>query len=367
VARSLFFYTDSRLLGGAERSMFMLLEALDRVDWRPTLLLDRAPGIEPLAARAAELGVAVRLVEPTPLGPRGARRLPGLVGLLRRERPQVFHAHLSWPLAAKWPLAAAVAARVPAILATVQLIPEFELERSSELQMRALSRGVDRYLAVSAAIGRELADRFHWPREKIEVVYNAVELDRFGASSSPLRRELAGERPLVLTSARLNEQKGHPHLLAAAAEVPDAVFALAGEGEERKPLERLASRLGVADRVLFLGERSDMPELLAACDVFALPSLYEGSSLAVLEAMAARRPIVSSRIEGTDELLEDGESGLLVAPRDSGALAEALRRLLADRGLRERLGAGARARAEADFSSEGMARRVTEIYEEELG
>jgi glycosyltransferase involved in cell wall biosynthesis len=366
VARSLFFYTDSRLPGGAERAMFMLLGALDPVEWQPTLLLDRAPGIEPLAARAAELGVAVRQVEPMPLGLQGARRLPGLVRLLRRERPQVFHAHLSWPLAAKWALAGAVLARVPVVLATVQLIPEFELERSSGLQLRALSRGVDRYVAVSAAMGRELAGRFHWPREKIEVVYNAVELNRFGAASSPLRQELAGERPLVLTSARLDQQKGHQYLLAAAAEVPDAVFALAGEGEERQPLEEMASRLGVADRVLFLGERSDIPELLAACDVFALPSLYEGSSLAVLEGMAARRAVLSSRIEGTDELLEDGETGLLVAPRDSEALAEALRRLLADPGLRDRLGARARARAEADFSSEEMARRVTGIYAEEL-
>jgi glycosyltransferase involved in cell wall biosynthesis len=366
VARSLFFYTDSRLSGGAERAMFMLLEALDPAQWQPTLLLDRAPGTEGLAAQAAELGVAVRRVEPLPLGLRGARRLPGLVSLLRRERPHVFHAHLNWPLAAKWPLAGAVAARVPAVVATVQLIPEFELERSSELQLRALSRGVDRYVAVSAAMGRELAERFHWPREKIEVVPNGVELDRFGAASSPLRRELAGERPLVLTSARLNEQKGHPDLLAAAAQVPGAVFALAGEGEERKPLEELAARLGVADRVLFLGERADIPELLAACDVFALPSLYEGSSLAVLEAMAARRAVVSTRIEGTDELLEDGESGLLVPPRDPAALAAALRRLLADPGLRDRLRARARARAETDFSAGEMARRVTGIYEEEL-
>lgn len=367
MARSIFFYTDSRILGGAERAMFMLLDGLDRERWEPTLLLDRAPGTEVLAARAEELDVAVREIAPMPLGLAGARHVPELVRLLRRERPAVFHAHLSWPLAAKWALAGAVLAGVPAILATVQLIPEFELERSSALQMRAIGRGVDRYIAVSAAMARELAGRFRWPAEKIEVVYNAVELDRFGVAASPsLREELAGGRPLVLTSARLDEQKGHPDLLAAAAQVPEAVFAMAGEGDERAALEALAARLGVADRALFLGNRSDIPELLAACDVFALPSLYEGSSLAVLEAMAAGRAIVTSRIEGTDELIEDGVSGLLVPPRNPAALAAALRTLLGDPGLRQRLGAAARARAVAEFSPGGTAARVAELYEEAL-
>src|SRR5262249_5244968 len=135
------------------------------------------------------------------------------------------------------------------------------------------------------------------------------------------------ERPVVLTLGRLDAQKGYPVLLEAAAQLPDADFAVAGEGPERDVLEDLAGRLGIADRVHFLGHRTDVPELLAAADVFALPSLYEGSSLAVLEAMAARRAVVSSAVGGTEELIEDGESGLLVPPGDAAALAGAIRRL----------------------------------------
>jgi len=370
VARSIFFYTDSRLLGGAEQAMFMLIGALDRNAWRPTLLLDAAPGVEPLAERAAELEVPVRPIPPMPLGLAGARRAPRLARLLRRERPAVFHAHLSWPLAAKYGLAAAVAARVPAVVATVQLVPAMDLDRSSFLQLRAISTGVGRYIAVSRDVADQLAERFHWPRAKIEVVYNAVEPQRFqGSGSEALREELTGgrERPLVLTSARLHEQKGHAVLLRAATEVPGAVFAFAGDGPERAALEGLAAELGIADRVLFLGERGDVAELLAACDVFALPSLYEGSSLALLEAMAAGRPVVSSAIGGTDELIEDGVSGLLVPPADAGALAAALRRLLSDESLRTALARQARERVERDFTRDAMARRVTGIYEQILG
>jgi glycosyltransferase involved in cell wall biosynthesis len=370
VARSIVFYTDSRVLGGAEHALFMLIEALDPAAWRPTLLLEEATGTEPLAERAAALGVPVQMIAPMPLGLGGARRVPALVRLLRAERPAVFHAHLSWPLAAKYGLVAAVVARVPAVVATVQLIPKFELDRSSRAQLRALSAGVGRYIAVSRDVATELVGRFRWPAGKVEVVYNAFKLGRFEAPRSPtLRAELAGERerPVVLTSARLDEQKGHQVLFRAATEIPDAVFALAGEGPQRASLEALAAELGIADRVLFLGQRSDIPELLAASDVFALPSLYEGSSLALLEAMAAGRALVSSAIGGTDELIDDGESGLLVPPGDAAALAAALRRLLSDEALRASLAHRARQRVERDFTRDAMARRVEGIYEELLG
>jgi starch synthase (maltosyl-transferring) len=370
VARSIFFYTDSRVLGGAEDAMFMLLAGLDRGAWEPTLLLEEAFGTEPLRERAAALGVPVFDVAPMPLGLAGARRAFGLRRALRRHRPDVFHAHMSSPVACKWGLGAAVAARVPAVLGTVQVISAgYVPDRSTLLQLRLLARGVDRHIAVSAAIAAELADGYGWPAERITVVRNAVELDRFGDPAPPgLRAELgAADAPLVLTAARLDSQKGLPVLLEAAARLPGAVFALAGEGPEEAALRHLAERLGVADRVHFLGRRDDIPSLLAACDVFALPSLYEGSSLALLEAMAAQRAVVSSAIPGTDELIEDGRTGLLVPPGDPETLAAALARLLDDTGLRESLAAAGRERAEREFGSTAAARRVAAIYDEVLG
>jgi glycosyltransferase involved in cell wall biosynthesis len=318
---------------------------------------------------AREAGIVSRRVPEAPLGLAGAKRVPTLVRLLRRERPAVFHAHLSWPLAAKYPLAAAVLARVPAVIATVQLVPQFEPSRSSLLQLRALAAGVDRYIAVSRDVARQLVERFHWPGRKITVVYNAARLEPSTARSiDALRGELGavdGE-PIVFTCARLDPQKGHRVLLDAAAELPGVRFALAGSGPEEVTLEAHAERVGVRDRVTFLGHRDDVPDLLAACDIFALPSLYEGSSLAVLEAMGAGRAVVSSAIGGTDELIEHGDSGVLVPPGDARALASALRRLVGDDGTRARLGARARQRAQDDFSVTTTSRAVTRIYEEVL-
>lgn len=370
MAHSIFFYTDSRVLGGAENAMFMLLASLDREEWEPTLLLEDAPEVEPLARRAAELEVPVRRIPAMPLGPGGARRVPALARLLRRERPAVFHAHMSSPVACKWGLAAALLARVPAVLGTVQVGAYEPPNRSASWQLRALAARVDRYLAVSQEIAGELVEKLGWPAAKVEVAYNAVDVERAAVAAPPgLRAQLGGSgtRPLVLTPARLNAQKGHGVLLEAIAEVPEALFVLAGDGPERGALEARAAELGVAERVRFLGRREDVPQLLAASDVFALPSLYEGSSLAVLEAMAAGTAVVSSAIGGTEELIEDGRSGLLVPPGDAPALAAALRRVLGDPQLRADLAARARERVEAGLTREQNADRVAAVYHELLG
>jgi glycosyltransferase involved in cell wall biosynthesis len=168
----------------------------------------------------------------------------------------------------------------------------------------------------------------------------------------------------VLTVARLHEQKGHAYLLAAAAQVPDATFVLAGDGPLRAPLEAQARELGISGRCLFLGHRTDVQDLLAAADLLVLPSLWEGLPVSVLEGMAAGLPIVATAIGGTDEAVTHELNGLLVPPRDAGALASAICRVRGDAVLAERLARAGRERVEREFSSEVMAGNVMRIYDE---
>jgi glycosyltransferase involved in cell wall biosynthesis len=207
------------------------------------------------------------------------------------------------------------------------------------------------------------------PDRKIRVVGNGVDVDRLPAPTHPrLRGELVGsaDRAVVLTIARLDAQKGLEYLLTAAADVPNAVFVLVGEGREQPALEAKARMLGVADRVRFLGHRDDVPDLLAACDLFVLPSLYEGLPLSVLEAMASARPVVATAIAGTSEAVVHGETGLLVPPADPTGLAGAIRALLVDGALARRMGEAGRARVCREFSLRRMIDRVTEVYDELL-
>ncbi len=212
----------------------------------------------------------------------------------------------------------------------------------------------------------EMRHVFGLPSEKLTVIPNAIPIEDFAATADPaLRSELAGgtPRPVVLSVARLDPQKGECYLLEAAVQIPEAVFVLVGDGPQRSALESQAAALGLTERVRFLGRRSDVPALLAACDLFVLPSLYEGLPLSVLEAMAARRPVVATDIAGTREAVRDGITGLLVPPADPGALARALRRLLGDPSLGAALTSAAYDRMQVEYSAATMVKRVTQVYE----
>jgi glycosyltransferase involved in cell wall biosynthesis len=370
VARSVYYYTDSAEFGGAEAAMLRLIEDLDTSRWAPTLLFDDARGAAPLAARAEKLGVPVHGVPSMPLGLVGARRTPRFARMLRRASPDVFHAHLSWPLAAKYPLAAAVLARVPAVVATVHLFPPVRIDRSNVIQQRLLAGRVGRYIAVSQGVACQLATVLGWSPENIDVIRNGITVERVRRQPDPrLHRCLAGdsEQLVFLTVARLAPQKGLDVLLRACPAVDRVRFVVAGEGPERVRLESQAAELGIRDRVLFLGYRTDVPELLAASDAFVLPSLYEGTSLALLEAMAAGKAVVASAASGTDELVVHAQSGLLCPPGNVEALVHALRRIRDDPEARARLGAAATQRAAVHFSAAETTRRVTGVYDDLLG
>jgi glycosyltransferase involved in cell wall biosynthesis len=339
------------------------MASLDRSRWEPMLVYHPGAAADRLEAGAAALDVrALEVPTPRALRPGAVLRL---LRAIRAERPTVVHVHLSWPLACRWGVPLARLARVPAVVGTAQLY----MRPGDILRTRLHLSGISRIIAVSHEVGARYADELRVPRHKLVVVPNAVAIPAtVPAPDRALRASLLDGRPdyLVLTPARLDEQKGHADLLAAAVEVPEATFALAGEGPLRAELEELARRLGVADRCLFLGHRDDVPALLAAADLFVLPSHFEGLPVSVLEAMSAGCPVVATEIGGTDEAVVDGESGLLVPPRNPAALGAAIRRMRDEPELARRLAAGGRAWVEREFSVEATARAVEQVYDEAL-
>jgi glycosyltransferase involved in cell wall biosynthesis len=355
-------YIDSRVFGGSEVAALQLMGSLDRARWEPVLLYHPGADLMPLWEEAERLCLRAHAV-PRPPQRRRLAGVPALWRAIREERPAVFHAHLSWPLACKHGTLAAWLAGVPGLVATAHLYVELRAKWRPPLALRPLRR----IMPVSDEVRRRYADELRIPAPRLTVVRNGIALpprDRRGDAA--LRGELVRGRPdyIVLTPARLHEQKGHACLLAAAAQVPDATFVLAGDGPLRQQLEAQARELGVAERCLFLGQRSDVPELLAAADLLVLPSLYEGLPISLLEAMAAERPIVATAIGGTIEAVAHEVNGLLVPPRDPAALAAAIRRVRADPALAQRLAAAGRERVEREFSSQAMARGVMQVYDE---
>lgn len=209
-------------------------------------------------------------------------------------------------------------------------------------------------------------------QHKCHVVPYGIDTAQFEPSDQ-VRREAAGirarfrDRPIVLGVGRLIYYKGFEHAIRAMRDV-DAELVLVGDGPLRAPLERLAREAGVAERVHFVGEMHNhaLTPWYHACDVYGLPSVVRSEAFAIvqLEAMACGKPIVNTAIphSGVPFVSRDRESGLTVAPGDPGAFGQALRTILADRGLAERFGEAGRARVKREFSKEVMASRVLDIY-----
>jgi glycosyltransferase involved in cell wall biosynthesis len=198
--------------------------------------------------------------------------------------------------------------------------------------------------------------------ERAGINYNGVEPADFTGPEGPYEHP----RPYILGIGRLVSQKAFDVLLKAYAqsEVTTHDLLIAGEGSERPALEQLTARLGLQDRVFFTG-RADRPmavSLFKGASFVTMPSRAEPQGIVVLEAMAAGKALAASRVGGIPEMVEDGESGLLVPPEDAGALAAAIRRLAADPDLRRHLEAGAERRAQ-DFTWRAIAARYIEIYE----
>jgi glycosyltransferase involved in cell wall biosynthesis len=370
MSRSVLHVTDSSAFGGAEQAILTLLEGLDRDRWAPTLVHHPAPGIEPLVRGAHAIGVPTWSVPRMDPGLHGLARLPGFVTAVRSRRPAIVHAHLTWPLACQYALLGSWLARTPAVVATVQLHVSVSLSRRVDIQQRLSTRFVDRYIAVSEHVRDRVVDEYRWPRDKVDVVPNSVAWRDFDPpAGSTTRAGITDDpaAPLALVPARLEDQKGHVHLLEAATRLPEVRFALAGDGSRRAALEARARALGVADRVRFLGHRDDMPALLAASDIVVLPSLSEGLPIALLEAMAAGTPVIASAIGGVNELVRSGENGLLVPPRDPAALASAIRTLTSDPVLAADHAAAAKECVRRRYSADEMCSRVQMIYDDVSG
>jgi glycosyltransferase involved in cell wall biosynthesis/SAM-dependent methyltransferase len=360
-------YIDTAEFGGAERSLLHLIGALDGERYRSVLLHPDVPGLSPLITGARAAGIATRVV-PHARGPRGAVHIPGIGRVLADEEASVLHAHLNWPLACTAAIFAAAWRRVPAIVATVQLFGRLPTAHTLGLQARLVTRQVDRYLPVSHGVARRLQAELAVEPSRIDVVHNGIPDARRAASDPGVRSEMCNGRngPVVLTLARLQPQKGLSTLLRAAVALPEVAIAIAGEGPQRQELQAEAGELGIEDRVVFLGFREDTAALLASADVFVLPSEHEGLPLALLEAMAAGRPVVATAIPGIDEVVTAGETGLLFPAGDSPSLTASIRRLLDDPRLAERLAAAGEAHVRAHFTSSRMAERVMRSYDELL-
>jgi glycosyltransferase involved in cell wall biosynthesis len=285
---------------------------------------------------------------------------------IRRRRPDILHCWL--PSAVLWARWGGFLARVPHIVLSIRN-SNIELWPLLRISHHVGGRNMH-YLVNTRAVAAAVATRIGVAPSRISVVENGIEVEppRSTLARESLLREHGcppGTR-IALTVGRLTANKNYPMLLRIAARCRDRLpvhFFIAGHGEEEHALRDLTSRLGLGDIVHFLGLRHDVPVLLGAADLFCFPSRYEGFPNALLEAMAAARPIVTTRFAGHDEMVEADRTGFIVEQDDDAGAFDAVSRLLADADLATRMGMAARQAAEARFGMGRMVEATLTYYE----
>lgn len=371
-------------LGGAERQLYELAIRLDRTRFDP-LVVCLSGVTEPFAGRLESRGIPVEVI------PRAGHfeigRVRALAGILRRREIDLAHSFLlaanAYVYASRCYLAL-TGRRRPRFIASSRVCSPAVGAGTMALHRRAF-RAASAVIANSRIVGDHTRRMYGLSEGRIRVIHNGLPLEDYSPPPgdprgeepirSAARRELEVPEGAILvgTLARLSPQKNLDLFLDLAerlaprpADAAAVRFVLVGTGPSEGELKARASARGLDDRVRFAGARQDVYRVLTAIDIFVLTSRFEGLPNAIMEAMAAGRPVVATRSGGTEELVTDGETGYLVAG-DTAELADRVSRLASDAGLRAAMGRRGRARIETSFAVETMVFRTMSLYDEVLG
>jgi glycosyltransferase involved in cell wall biosynthesis len=294
-----------------------------------------------------------------------------LARIIRERRVDILHSHLFYGSLFASPIG--WICQVPLIIETPHVREQWRQGwfKSRFIVDRLIGRFVHHYIAVSEANARYLIEEKQLPARKITVIHNGCDIERFDPDLPPpsgLRESLGFGRvdPVLVVAGRLEPQKGHRVLLdalpAVLHEFPQARLVCVGSGSLRSELEARVRELGLGDSLRFVGHQSNIPDWLALADLTVLPSFYEGLPLVAIESLCAGRPVVATAVDGTPEIVVNGETGITVPPGDPRALAQAVCRLLGDPMFRQRLARRGREWVLERFSAEQQIRRTEILY-----
>jgi glycosyltransferase involved in cell wall biosynthesis len=355
-------------LGGAEEYLYQLIAGLDKTKYEIRFVCTNEVVLRPLLQKLRAIG------GPTLGLDAGARSLLTVWRFFRQHPADIVHFNLAHPFACRYAIIAAKLAGVPVV--TTNHLPTMKpagYTWKGTLVLALANRLVDTTI-VESEINRKLAlANYHFDPDKVVSIYYGIDLSPFDSRRDRAALTEFGVDPdcsVVGTIGRLSWQKAQHDFLHAAAKVKEVVpktkFILVGEGERRRELEELTATLGLQSDVVFTGYRADVPAFLRAFDVFVLSSIFEGLPLTILEAMAMSKPIVSTDVDGIPEAIVNGETGLLVPPRDPDALAGAIISVLQNPAMAQTIGPAARRRVEAMFRRDLMVAKTDALYTELL-
>ena len=364
----------SMMTGGTQTHLLQVFRFIDRSRFRPHLFCLRDGGDLISVARDFDVRVTSLSMRGTLKSPADLAGLVRMTAALRRLRPALLHAYLL-----RGNFYGAVAARlagVPAVVTSKRGLhhPAGMAERFAVGTSNRLSTAI---LGNSPAV-LEFTQRVEGVGAgRMVMIPSGIDTARFsrdgdGDTGGDLRRHLnLGDSPVVGAVTTFKPKKGFRMLFEVLAllerRLPAVRLVVAGEEELLGEAAALAADLGIEENLVLLGKRDDIPSVLAACDVFVLPSQSEGMSNALLEAMSMELPAVATAVGGNPAVIEEGRSGYLVGSGDAQAMAERVASLLADEDLRRRVGRAARQRVVENYSAQSMVKQIESLYDRLYG
>lgn len=299
------------------------------------------------------------------------KSLLNLASLLKRENIHIVHTHMYRPNISG--TIGAFIARTPVIISHVHTVHQWDTKR--QIFMDRIITGIrDKTIVVSEEVKKAYLEKVNPNPEKIKVIYNGVDpkIYKIEKKLSGIRAELNIQDgiPVIGIAGRLAPEKDHITFLEAAKIVldsnPRACFLIVGKGPEEKNIKAYIEKLNLKDKVKIVGYREDIPQVLSALDIFVLSSVREGFSLAILEAMAAGKPVIATDVGGNKEAVVDGETGFIVPKKDPSSMASKILSLVCNPDLRAMMGENGCQRVAKKFSIENMVSETADLYIEIL-
>ncbi len=358
---------DSLRVGGLENGVVNMINALDDSMFRSSICCLKSTG--ELQSRLRDPGVKVFELHQKP----GDHLFIKLAKILRGERVNILHSN-NWGVF----FDSVVGARLVGARLIVHCVHGLYAEDIAKMKLRRrllqrfLSLGTHKLYAVADYLRDYYIRVVGVPARRISTIYNGVDVETYMARSQEVRRQekaklgFSPREILIGSVGTLYWVKDPQTLLTAAAMLlkkrDDVSFLWVGDGHLKNKLQVRAKELGIERKVLYLGVRDDIPNILTALDIFVLPSIIEGLSYSILEAMASSLPVVATDVGGNSELIKNGENGYLIPPKKPEILADVLFRLVSDEKLRESLGKSARQRVQEKFSLQEMVQSYQRMY-----
>ena len=371
--RPIIWMIDSLGPGGAEQLMPSILKNLKQAGFNVRICALQIRAGNPIASELERLGLPVDLVPILNL--RQPFNLFHILRYLRLHRPQLLHTQLEFA-----DILGTVAAKILGIpsVSTVHTLDAFPEKKSAwgrmKLRWFLLGKYCNCVIAVSEKTRLHYLQSGRLHQDKVITLYNGVDISRFkntdasqiGKTKQALRLPL--DSKVIITVAVLREPKGIQFMIEALPAIleqfPDVHYLIVGDGEYGAALSDLATVLDIKNHVTFAGHRTDIPDLLACCDIFVLPTLKDALPTVLIEALAAERPIVASDVGGVPEIIENGVNGLLVAPGDPSQLADACLQLLKDNELISQIVLAGNKTVWQRFNIDSQIEQLSGMYEE---